>query len=127
MPKSKKGSSSSIETTIRLESKFPCSVIVRKHVFRMTSFSVVLMYGKQIIVRYNGYHSDHMNALEREVIRGPHIHIITERYQEHTDRPDGFAVKTNKYSDLNGAIKVFQEDMNITTKPSKNTIDKWVQ
>lgn len=126
VPKIKKGSSSNTETTIHLECRFPCSVVVRKHISRVTSFSVVLLYNKQILVRYNGYHSDHKNTLEKETIRGPHIHTVTERYQELTDRPDGFAVQTDKYHDLDGAIKAFQKDMNIRVRPGRNSIDMWI-
>lgn len=124
-PKIRKNSSN-MEVTVPLRCKYPCSVIVRAHIRRKTSFSVILMYGKQIVIRYNGYHSDHTNMLERDKIRGPHIHKLTERYQEATDRPDGFAVQTDKFSDLSGAIRSFQKDMNIEITSEKNSLDAWL-
>jgi hypothetical protein len=112
--------------------KYPCKISIRQTIDRPTNFSVILRYIERngishIICRYNGYHGDHFNIRTKDVIRGPHIHRITEWYQRNTDRPDGHAEKTDKYADLAGAVKQFESDMNITIKrPSRvGRIEEW--
>ncbi len=38
---------------------------------------------------------------------------MTERYQIHSTHPDGYAVATDEYSNLGGAVQAFLRDMNI--------------
>ena len=105
---------------VSLECEYPCCIKVRQTIARPLNFSVVLTYigdgNKVAIVRYNGNHGTHVNRLTKERINGPHIHYITEEYQSKTTHPDGYAVATTKYCDLNSAIVAFVEDMNITVK-----------
>ena len=98
--------------------EYDCKMIIRQNTDRPTNFSVILVYkdaknGEQTIVRYNGNHGDHKNRLEKETIKGPHIHRMTERYQLNSTHPDGYAEATDRYSDLNSAVQRFMEDMNI--------------
>ncbi|MCL2147999.1 MAG: hypothetical protein FWH47_01485 [Methanomassiliicoccaceae archaeon] len=111
--------------------KYPCRVAIRQSVDRPTNFSVILIYrnrnGDHTIVRYNGYHGEHKNKFTGETIYGPHIHKLTELYQRLTDKPEGYAVATNAYVDIYGAVNVFVTDMNISIKPpAKNrTLEGW--
>lgn len=98
--------------------RFKCKVRIRKSVDRPLNFSVILVYiddvkREYVIVRYNGNHGSHRNRIEKDTIIGPHIHYLTERYQERTTHPDGYAEGTDRYLDIDGAIDVFLEDMNI--------------
>jgi len=98
--------------------EYDCKMLIRQNTDRPTNFSVILVYkdpllGEITLVRYNGNHGSHKNRLEKETIKGPHIHKITERYQLHTTHPDGFAIATDQYTDLGGAVKHFLEDMHI--------------
>lgn len=102
-------------------SKYPCQMKIRQNIDNPLNFSVILVYRSSIIVRYNGYHGSHTNRLEKTRVSGPHIHTITERYQLRTQRPDGYAEETDRYTDLNTAINEFIKDMNITIEGLENT------
>ena len=98
--------------------EYECRMVIRQNIDRPCNFSVILVYrdpsaGDVTVVRYNGDHGSHRNRLEKETIKGPHIHRMTERYQLHSTHPDGYAVATDAYSDLGGAVELFLRDMNI--------------
>lgn len=85
---------------------------------RPTNFSVILVckdYNRndQVILRLNGNHGRHKNRIEKNVVDGPHIHRMTERYQVRTTHSDGYAEATSEYMDLDGAIRVFIDMVNI--------------
>jgi hypothetical protein len=53
------------------------------------------------VLRCNGPHpTEHTNVIEGEhIVRTPHIHRLTERYQRLTPpRPDGYAMPSTEYS-----------------------------
>jgi len=100
-------------------------IVIRQNIDRPENFSIILVYKNASkveipIIRFNGNHGSHRNRLENETINGPHIHIMTERYQLHSTHPDGFAEPTNSYKDLKGAFKLFLERVNITDFRSKD-------
>lgn len=68
------------------------------------------------LVRYNGSNHEHRNPLENgELIRFKcHIHQATARYIEAGDKSEKYATTTDRYSDLNGAIRCLLLDCNIT-------------
>lgn len=104
--------------------EFECRILVRQNVDRPTNFSIILMYrdpvcGDVAVLRFNGDHGGHTNRLEKERIRGPHIHIMTERYQELTTHPDGFAMPARGYKDIKGAMIQFMEMANISYRTKK--------
>lgn len=103
---------------IALSCNYPCHMKIRQTVDRPLNFSVILTHerksGNYVLVRYNGNHGSHTNRLTKETINGPHIHYITEEYQRRTTHPDGYAISTDKYTDINGAIAAFMEDMHIS-------------
>ena len=105
--------------------KYSCKMMIRQNVDRPDNFSIILVYkhpsiGEVSIIRYNGNHGSHKNRLEDEIITGPHIHIITERYQERTTHPDGYAVASKQYSNLEEALKCFMKRVNIRDIKYKN-------
>jgi hypothetical protein len=78
-------------------------------------FSVILAYhlpGLHTLVRlrrYNGKHH-HTNHLEHQRFYGFHIHTATQRYQSAGFRADHFAEMTNRYWDLESAIRCLLAD-----------------
>ncbi|MXZ90736.1 MAG: hypothetical protein F4W95_05325 [Chloroflexi bacterium] len=85
------------------------------------NFTVILMLNSPThpnfpLLRYDGGSHDHRNRLEgNRIIRRPHIHRATERYQIATyqRRPDGYAEETKRYQDLAGAWDCFRSDANL--------------
>ena len=65
------------------------------------------------LLRYNGKSHEHTNRIERTRFYNFHIHKATERYQREGQKEDGYAVPTDRYSDLRGALKCLIDDANI--------------
>ena len=61
--------------------------------------------------RYNGNH-EHSNTIEDEKVNGFHIHTATERYQVNSVREEDYAELTQRYTDVNGALKCLFADAN---------------
>ena len=79
--------------------KYICKMVIRQNTDRLDNFSIILVYkdpliGDVSVMRFNGNHGRHKNRIEGNVISGPHIHLMTERYQKHTTHPDGYAEPT---------------------------------
>jgi hypothetical protein len=99
--------------------EYECRIMIRQNVDRPANFSIILIYrdpidGDVAVLRFNGDHGGHTNRLEKERIRGPHIHIMTERYQEMTTHPDGYAMPARGYKDIKGAMIQFMGMANIS-------------
>ena len=62
--------------------------------------------------RYNGKTNPHRNRIERNEVSGFHIHEATERYQERGQKEDAYAVETNRYIDVEGALACLITDAN---------------
>ena len=92
-------------------------VIVRMSVSDELNFSVVL--GVKVpppkkffrLRRYNSNH-EHTNTIEDEKVNGFHIHTATERYQVNSVREEDYAEPTERYTDVNGALKCLFADAN---------------
>lgn len=114
------------EKNIILECEaYECYMRIRQTIDKPDNFSVILVFKDsnkiyRPILRLNGNHGTHCNRLEREIISGPHIHRITERYQRRTNHPDGYAVATDRYTNLHEAIEVFMEMVNVSTIETKD-------
>jgi hypothetical protein len=67
------------------------------------------------LARYNGPSHPHPNPLEGTRLVGVcHIHTATERYIRLGRQPETFAVATDRYHDLDGAMAALAEDFAIT-------------
>ena len=92
-------------------------VIVRMSIFNKLNFSVILGVRVPLpkkffrLKRYNGNH-EHTNTIEDEKINGFHIHTATERYQVNSVREEDYAELTERYTDVNGALKCLFADAN---------------
>ena len=84
----------------------------------INSFSVIFQYvdeNKKIynLKRYNGLHAPHINIIERNKVKGFHIHTATERYQEKNLNIEAYAEETDQYSDWKSAFVKLLYDCNI--------------
>jgi hypothetical protein len=85
-------------------------------------FSIILMYqdpqtNKWYILRkYNGSSHTHTNKIERTKLRGYHIHKATERYQQAGYNIEGYAEKTDSYSNWQDALGKMLHECNFKTK-----------
>ena len=73
--------------------------------------------------RYNGASHEHKNRIEDKEIDGFHIHYATARYQLIRPKPkeDGYAQPTNRYNDLESALRCLIEDANFE-QPSQQEL-----
>ena len=93
-------------------------VIVRMSIFNKLNFSVIL--GVKVpapkkffrLKRYNGDYHLHSNTIEDQEIEGFHIHTATEKYQVNGTREEAYAEPTERYNDVNGALKCLFSDAN---------------
>ena len=100
------------------EKKNEFQVIVRMSIFNRLNFSVIL--GVKVpppkklfrLRRYNSDYHDHTNSIEDEEVKGFHIHTATEKYQKNGIREEDYAESTERYNDVNGALKCLFADAN---------------
>lgn len=91
-------------------------VILRKNRINNLDFSVILSIEKPrsnqifILRRYNGKSHFHTNKIEKERFYDFHIHEATERYQKLGMKPEGYAYRTNRYSNFEEAISCLLHD-----------------
>ncbi len=65
--------------------------------------------------RYNGANHNHCNQLEKQQLGYTcHIHIATEKYIKASRKAEGFAMATDKYTTLEGAIHCLVTDCKIS-------------
>lgn len=94
---------------------------IRQNEKNPLDFSVILAYhianSNKVfrLRRYNGKSHNHSNCLEKTQIKNTfHIHYATERYQISGFQEDGYAQITDRYSDLDGALKCMMADCHFT-------------
>ena len=105
-------------------------IIARRSRVRMDSFSVILMAilpenPEFRLLRYDGSNHNHTNHVEdNRIVRQPHIHRATQRYQEAQRQlpHDGYAEPTDRYQDLPGAWECFSSDLNLRYPEGPQTL-----
>ena len=101
------------------ESSTHFHVILRRHSTKSSDFSAILAVepaGIRTLFRlrrYNGSSHRHSNRIEGDRITGFHIHMATQRYQERGMKEDGFAIPTDRYNDLAGAVACLSDDAHV--------------
>jgi hypothetical protein len=77
------------------------------------------------LCRYNGSSHNHPNHLENEKLGYTcHVHKTTERYLKANRKPEGFAVKSEKYGTLRGALFCLVNDCNISGLQTEQDLPK---
>lgn len=95
---------------ISLDEQHEFALYTRQSTKLKSSFSAGLRWlprGEEsvMLVRCNGSSHEHRNVMEDEVIAFRcHIHMATERYLSTCKRDEGFAMGTDAYTDLPGAL-----------------------
>lgn len=103
-------------------------LILRQNSFNPLDFSVILAYRPPAtsqlfrLKRYNGKSHEHTNKLEKETFYDYHIHCASERYQASGLREDAYAVVTDRYTDLSGALDCMLKDCGFVV-PQSDQID----
>jgi hypothetical protein len=98
-------------------------LIARQNVSWPQDFSVILAVdlGSSRLFRLRRHNGDshvHSNKIEGDTLRGCHMHIATARYQQRADtREDAFAVATEDYADLAGAVDLMLKITNVDPGP----------
>lgn len=98
-------------------------LILRKNRINPLDFSAILGVrvpdSNQVfrLLRYNGRSHEHTNQIESETFYDFHIHRATERYQDSGFREDAYAVPTDRYQDIDGALACLMTDVNIQVPP----------
>jgi len=96
-------------------------VKLRQNINTLNDFSAILAFQKKganwdfKLRRYNGIH-EHTNKLEKIRFFGFHIHYATQRYQDAGRKEESYAEKTDRYSDIKGALKCLIDDCHIQVK-----------
>ncbi len=91
-------------------------LILRQSQFNPLDFSVILAYRLPqsnqsfLLCRYNGKSHEHENALEPGPFYDFHIYTATERYQAAGYSEEMYAEPTDRYGDLQGAIRCLLTD-----------------
>lgn len=95
-------------------------VYVRQNMRISEGFSCGLLYltssGELVtLARYNGSDHEHANPLDGggPLPQACHIHRATERYMLAGRKAEHFAETTNRYTDLDGALRALIRDCNI--------------
>ncbi|ABD41396.1 conserved hypothetical protein [Methanospirillum hungatei JF-1] len=105
-------------------------VIVRQGCFNHLDFSIGLLYFPKnsnkafILKKYNGKSHQHTNKIEKETFYDFHIHTATERYQEEgIDCEDGYAIVSDRYCEITGAMRCMEEDCGFVIQTDNVTLD----
>lgn len=95
------------------------TLVIRQSKINVLDFSVILFYTLPSsnvpfrLMRCNGKSHRHRNKLENfRLSRNFHIHKATERYQRANFKEEDYAVETDKYADLNGAVRHMLRECN---------------
>ena len=98
-------------------------MIFRQNKINRLDFSVILAVrvpDSSLIFRlrrYNGKSHEHTNHIQDVSFYDFHIHYATERYQERGTREDTYAEPTDRYGDLQGALRCLIHDASLEIPP----------
>lgn len=98
-------------------------VILRQSLSNALDFSVILAYrlpqSTEVfrLRRYNGRSHEHTNDLEGDRFYDFHIHQATQRYQELGAAEDAYAERTDRYADMDDAVRCLLQDCGFILPP----------
>lgn len=107
------------------------TIIIRESTINSLDFSVILALARPNgslfrLRRYNGLHAPaggHVNRLERQTIRGYHVHQATLRYQQAGLREDTFAVASTEFTDIASATRLMLRECTFKVPEPKSDGD----
>ncbi|MCH7974107.1 MAG: hypothetical protein IH949_09525 [Bacteroidetes bacterium] len=94
-------------------------IILRQNIHNINDFSVIFAFQEKVkntnfkLRRYNGKSHEHTNKLEGDKFYNFHIHFATQRYQDVGQKEKSYAKVTDRYSDIQKALKCLLKDCNI--------------
>ena len=100
------------------DNEYRFRIVAQQSDFNPLSFSAVLIVfplhsSKDFLLRrYNGRSHRHKNRIEGTQIDGFHIHYATERYQLSGFGEEAYAKLTDRYANLNDALRCLLKDAN---------------
>jgi hypothetical protein len=100
-------------------------IIIRHSLIAPFDFSVILAYRPAEstrwfrLRRYNGKSHEHTNMLEGVTFYDFHIPTATERYQASGLREDSFAESSDRFPDIDGAVRCPLNDCGFDVPPDK--------
>lgn len=95
------------------------NIILRQNIHNINDFSVIFAFQEKEkntnfkLRRYNGKSHEHSNKLEGDKFYNFHIHFATQRYQDVGRKEESYAEITDRYSDIQNALKCLLNDCNI--------------
>lgn len=104
------------------------TIMIRESTVNVLDFSVVLAFTRPNgtlfrLRRYNGLHGGHVNHIERQAIRGYHVHIATERYQIAGYREDAYAIASQGFADIASALRLMFAECTFQLPPTSTPSD----
>jgi hypothetical protein len=96
-------------------------LILRQSNLNPLDFSIILAFcpPESSLVfrlrRYNGKSHEHTNVIESQTFYDFHVHQATQRYQELGEREDAYAEPTDRYADLQSALRCMLDDCHFDT------------
>ncbi len=106
-------------------------IMVRQSTRNALAFSAILavkLKNSNVVFRlrrYNGKAHEHTNAIEGDRFYDFHVHMATQRYQEQGAREDGYAEPTDRFSDLDAALKCLASDCNLVASITPAPLLGW--
>lgn len=95
------------------------NIILRQNIHNINDFSAIFAFQEKEkntnfkLRRYNGKSHEHSNKLEGDKFYNFHIHFATQRYQDIGRKEESYAEITDRYSDIQSALKCLLNDCNI--------------
>jgi hypothetical protein len=101
------------------------TIHLRQNIINPLNFSAILIHSvpntsiEFRLRRYNGRSHRHTNKIEANAFYDFHIHFATERYQSQNLAEDEYAEVTDRYSDIEGALKCMVHDCGFIIPPGE--------
>jgi hypothetical protein len=100
------------------------TVMIRESTINALDFSVILAFTRPNgdlfrLRRYNGLHGGHVNHIERQSIKGYHVHMATERYQIAGRSEDAYAIVSQGFVDIASALRLMFTECAFQQPPTK--------
>jgi hypothetical protein len=105
------------------------TLIVQRNIHFHGRFCIIFRYndkktGKPLrLVRLNRSHELHVNKLEKNEVKGIHLHLYKEEYVRNDLDEDGYAEQTQDIDNISEALGFMVRMLNIRRVPDSKTTD----